>query len=65
MANQITADNLRILARVAGLALPDEELQRVLPGVDRAKKQANELRELLAVDDEPASVFDLTRTTQK
>lgn len=50
-------ENLRIAAKRAGLDLSDEELQRLLPGVNRARKQAAELRELIATTDEPAAKF--------
>jgi hypothetical protein len=39
------------------LRLADDELQRLLPGVNRAKRQAAELRELIGPDDEPADKF--------
>ena len=47
MAHEIAIDELRTLAQQAGLNIPDEELQRLLPGVNRAKKQAAELRALI------------------
>lgn len=50
-------ENLRIAAKRAGLDLSDEELQRLLPGINRARKQAAELRELFATTDEPAAKF--------
>jgi Ca2+-binding EF-hand superfamily protein len=56
-AKEITIEDLRSLARRAGLELPDEELQRLLAGVNRSKKQVTDLRELVAVDDEPAVIF--------
>ena len=60
MHQQILIDDLRNLAERAGLNLSEDELRRLLPGVNRSKKQAAELRELLASTDEPASIFDLT-----
>ena len=45
------------MADRAGLKLSEDELQRLLPGVNRAKKQAAELRELLKPADEPAATF--------
>ena len=57
MANEIAIEELRALAQRIGLTLPDEELQRLLPGVNRAKKQAAELRVLIESGDEPAAIF--------
>jgi hypothetical protein len=55
--NEITLDELRALAARAGLALTDDELERLLPGVNRAKKQTAELRALIGLDTEPAETF--------
>jgi hypothetical protein len=60
MHQQILIDDLRNLAERAGLNLSEDELRRLLPGVNRSKKQAAELRELFVSTDEPASIFDLT-----
>ena len=57
MANEIAIEELRAFAQRIGLTLPDEELQQLLPGVNRAKKQASELRTLIDSGDEPASIF--------
>ena len=57
MANAIAIEELRTLAQQAGLNIPDEELQRLLPGVIRAQKQADELRSLITNGDEPAGLF--------
>ena len=59
MTSEITLDGLRKLAEIAGLNLSEDELQRLLPGVNRAKRQAAELRTLIAASDEPAPTFDL------
>jgi hypothetical protein len=48
---------LRTLASDAGLNLTEEELQRMLPGVTRAKRQAGELRALIGAEKEPAVTF--------
>ena len=45
------------MAKQAGLQLAEEELQKLLPGVNRARKQAAELRDLLQQGDEPAGTF--------
>jgi hypothetical protein len=62
---ELTLDGLRSLAELAGLKLPEDELASLLPGVNRAKKQAAELRELIAPGDEPASIFALTSAGRK
>jgi len=58
MIREIKLDELRTMAQQVGLNLSDEELLRLLPGVNRSRKQVAELRELLARTDEPAAIFD-------
>jgi hypothetical protein len=65
MTEELSIQELRRLARQAGLALPDDEWQRILPGVNRAKKQAAELRDIAAADDEPAATFVAAKSHQK
>jgi hypothetical protein len=65
MNQEITLDGLRKMAERAGLKLSEEELQRLLPGVNRSKKQAAELRELVAAGNEPASRFEPARSARK
>jgi len=65
MADEINIEEIRALAREAGLNLPDEELQRLLPGVARAKKQAADLRRLIGVDDEPAATFAALKSNRR
>ena len=55
---EITLDDLRKMAQRAGLQLADDELQRLLPGVNRSKKQVAELRALIATESEPAATFN-------
>jgi hypothetical protein len=57
MAQEISLERLRTMAERAGLHLPGDELQKLLPGVNRSRKQAAELRDLLAQTDEPAGTF--------
>jgi hypothetical protein len=38
METEITPEDLRIMAQRAGLNLADDELQSLLPGINRAKK---------------------------
>lgn len=61
MAEDLTLEKLESMAQRRGLTLPQEELQKLLPGVTRARKQAAELRALLARADEPAGVFKPAR----
>ena len=57
MADETTLDELRRMARQASLNLADEELQKLLPGVNRSRKQVAELREFIADTAEPAATF--------
>jgi hypothetical protein len=57
MTDEITLDELRGMAVQAGLKLADEELQKLLPGVKRARKQAAELRQFLSDTTEPSTIF--------
>jgi hypothetical protein len=57
MATEITLDELRVRAARAGLELSEDELKQLLPGINRAYKQVNELRALLSDNDEPACAF--------
>ena len=65
MADEMTTENLRILAQAAGLELPDDELQRLLPGVNRSKNQVAQLRQLVGGENEPAALFILSKASQK
>lgn len=65
MEGEFTFDELRLMAQRAGLKLTDDELERLLPGVNRAKKQAGELRVLVSLDSEPAGTFNASRVTRK
>jgi|GEM_PF-1386786 benzoyl-CoA reductase/2-hydroxyglutaryl-CoA dehydratase subunit BcrC/BadD/HgdB len=64
MAEELTLENLKALAERRGLRLPEDELQRLLTGVIRARRQAAELREMVAREDEPAAAFDAIRHEQ-
>jgi hypothetical protein len=57
MAEDLALEKLESMAQRRGLTLPQEELQKLLPGVIRARKQAAELRDLVTRGDEPAGVF--------
>ena len=57
MAGELTLDDLSRLAAQAGLKLSDEELQKLLPGVNRARNQVADLRQLITDSTEPAGTF--------
>ena len=65
MTQELTLEKLKTMAEGRGLRLPEDELQRLLPGVMRARRQAAELRELVAREDEPAGAFDAMRHGRK
>jgi hypothetical protein len=65
MDEEMTIDGLRRMAQRAGLDLSDDELQRLLPGVNRSKRQAAELRELVTATDEPAAKFNVSGVAEK
>jgi hypothetical protein len=65
MTEELTVEELKTMTQRRGLTLPQEEFQKLLPGVIRARKQAAELRELLAPTDEPAGVFKARRDDRK
>lgn len=62
MAKEITLIELQTMASRAGLRLSEQELAKLLPGVNRSHKQALELRELIADGIEPAATFVLSGT---
>ena len=62
MVDTLTLENLRALAERAGLRLGDDELQRLLPGVNRSRQQVAELRDLIDRTDEPAGAFKAAKT---
>lgn len=55
MEREITLDDLSLMAQRAGVKLTDEELRRLLPGINRSSKQAAELRALITLETEPAA----------
>jgi hypothetical protein len=57
LAEAILLELVQRLATLAGLSYPDVVLQRLLPGVNRTRKQAAALRELLADAAEPVPTF--------
>ena len=57
MSEPVDLQQLWALCDSLGLKLPQDELQRLLPGVNRTRKQVEELRALLDTTDEPAAKF--------
>ena len=57
MADEISLDDLSKLAAQAGLKLAADELQKLLLGVNRTRKQVAELRQLITESTEPAGTF--------
>lgn len=61
MADEISLTQIRQLAQRAGLKLADDELQKLLPGVNRTRQQADELRRLVNNQIEPAGHFSANK----
>lgn len=65
MEREITLEELRIMDQRAGLNLTDNQLQSLLPGVNRAKEHAAELRALISLETEPAETFRAASVSPK
>ncbi|MGH7817391.1 MAG: hypothetical protein ACREOR_08385 [Candidatus Binatia bacterium] len=65
MVEKITLEILRTMAERAGLRLSDDELQRLVPGVNRARQQVAELRETIERAEEPAGAFNAANAERK
>ena len=65
MVEKITLEILRTVAERAGLRLSDDELQLLLPGVNRARQQVAELREIIERAGEPAGAFNAANAERK
>jgi len=65
MAKEITLAELQIVAKRSGLQLTDEELAKLLPGVNRSHHQSLELRKLITDSIEPAAAFVASRTEKR
>jgi hypothetical protein len=65
MATEITLEELHAMALRGGLNLADEELRKLLVGVNRSRRQASELRDLLADGSEPAATFTAADTRMR
>ncbi len=65
MAKKITLVELQTMASRSGLRLSDEELEKLLPGVNRSHDQILELRELITDRIEPAAAFVASRTEKR
>jgi hypothetical protein len=62
MSKEITLAKLRTMADRSGLQLTDEDLEKLLPGVNRSYNQILELRGLITDRTEPAAAFVASRT---
>lgn len=65
MAEEITLAQLQTMAEQSGLKLTDEELKKLLPGVNRFHNQILELRALITDSIEPAAAFAASRTEKR
>jgi hypothetical protein len=65
MAKESTLAELRAMAKRSGLQLTDEELEKLLPGVNRSYNQILELRGLITDRTEPTAAFVASRTEKR
>jgi hypothetical protein len=65
MAKEITLAELQTMAKRSGLQLTDEDLEKLLPGVNRSYNQILELRGLITDRTEPAAAFVASRTEKR
>jgi hypothetical protein len=65
MAKEIMLVELQTMAARSGLQLTDEELEKLLPGVNRSYNQILELRGLITDRTEPAAAFVASRTENR
>ena len=65
MTKEITLARLQKMVEQSGLKLTDEEVEKLLPGVNRSQNQVLELRELITDSIEPATAFAASRTEKR
>jgi len=65
MAKEIMLVELQTMAARSRLQLTDEELEKLLPGVNRSYNQILELRGLITDRAEPAAAFVASRTENR
>ena len=65
MAKEITPAQLQTMAERSGLKLTEEEVEKLLPGVNRSHNQIMELRELITDSIEPATAFAASRAEKR
>jgi len=65
MVKEITLIELQTMASRSGLSLSGEELEKLLPGVNRSRYQILELRELIVDSTEPAAAFAASGTEKR
>ena len=65
MAKELTLAQLQTMVERSGLKLTEEDVEKLLPGVNRSHNQILDLRELITDSVEPASAFAASRTEKK
>jgi Ca2+-binding EF-hand superfamily protein len=65
MAKEITLAHLQKMVERSGLKLTDEEVEKLLPVVNRSQNQILELRELITDSTEPATAFAASRNEKR
>ena len=65
MNKEITLAQLQTMVERSGLNLTDEEVEKLLPGVNRSHNQILELRELITDNIEPATAFAASRNKKR
>lgn len=65
MAKEITLVELQTMASRSGLRLSNEELEKLLPAINRSHDQILELRELITDSIEPAAASVASRTAKR
>ena len=65
MAKELTLAQLQTMVERSGLKLTEEDVEKLLPGVNRSHNQILDLRELITDSVEPASAFAASRTEKR
>jgi hypothetical protein len=65
MVEGITLAQLRTMAKQSGLRLSDEELEKLVSGVNRSRNQISDLRELITDSVEPAGTFIVGKSEKR
>ena len=65
MKADLSLDELRSMAFRAGLNLAEEDLEKLLPGINRSRKQTADLRDLIGDNVEPAGAFSARKVATR